>query len=72
MMDALIAYLNSLRSYPSIADLLNLSKQLKSFTDTQINNDLLPALTNKLLVADIKLLMTGALPSIPPQNPTQQ
>ncbi|MEX3923087.1 hypothetical protein AB4Y36_03560 [Paraburkholderia sp. BR10936] len=71
-MDALIAHLNSLRTYPSIPDLLHLAQQLKSFTDTQINTQLLPALTNQLLVADIKRLMTGVLPSLPPETAAQQ
>ncbi|MEX3840293.1 hypothetical protein [Paraburkholderia sp. BR10882] len=71
-MDALIAQLNSLKSYPSIPDLLKLAQQLKNYTEVQITTQLLPALTNQLLVTDIKRLMTGVLPSLPPATPAQQ
>jgi hypothetical protein len=60
----LIASLNALTSYPTVADLHNLSQQLQAFSASDITTQLLPALTNLTLVNDIKLLMTGNLPSL--------
>jgi hypothetical protein len=63
-MDELIAQLNALSTYPSIADLHALSAQLQAYSQSDITSQLLPALTNPTLVNDIKLLMTGNLPSL--------
>jgi hypothetical protein len=63
-MDELIAQLNALTTYPSVADLHALSAQLQAYSQSDITTQLLPALTNPTLVNDIKLLMTGSLPSL--------
>jgi hypothetical protein len=61
-MDELIARLNGLTTYLSITDLHNLATELKEYSEAGIAT-LLAALTNPVLVNDIKLLTTGNLPS---------
>lgn len=61
-MDDLINQLNSLQSYPSINDLHALSVQLQAYSEDDTTK-LLAALTNPLLAADIKRLLSGAMPS---------
>jgi hypothetical protein len=63
-MDELIAQLNALTSYPTVADMHVLSAQLQAYSQSDITTQLIPALTNPTLVGDIKLLMTGGLPSL--------
>ena len=58
----LIEQLNSLKSYPTLSDLHDLAATLQQYSQDDINT-LLGSLTNQLLVADIKRLVGGALPS---------
>lgn len=60
--NTLAASLNRLTKYPSIADLHMLAAQLKQYSEVDVTNKLLPALTSSLLVTDIKRLMTGLFP----------
>ncbi|MEZ0602962.1 hypothetical protein ACAX43_12525 [Paraburkholderia sp. IW21] len=73
----LAANLNSLTTYPSIADMHALATELQQYNKDDVTQKLLPALTNSLLVTDIKRLIAGALPStisapifVQPTNPT--
>ncbi|MCI1046948.1 hypothetical protein [Caballeronia zhejiangensis] len=59
----LATQLNALQSYPSMADMHTLAQTLQQYSADEVNTKLIPALTNSLLVTDIKRLMAGHLPS---------
>ncbi|SAK46444.1 hypothetical protein AWB76_00914 [Caballeronia temeraria] len=56
-MDELAIQLNALTTYPTVSDLHKLAEKLKQYAEADIAATLLPALTNKLLVEDIKKLL---------------
>jgi hypothetical protein len=64
VMDNLITNINALTTYPNNNDLHKLAMQIKQYSEAQ-QGTVLAALTNPLLVTDIKRMLAGALPSTP-------
>ncbi|KAK46365.1 hypothetical protein BG58_11100 [Caballeronia jiangsuensis] len=60
-MDELITTINGFTTYPGITDLHALAMQINAYS-TADQQTVLAALTNKLLVTDIKRLMDGDKP----------
>jgi len=61
-MDDLITTINGLATYPNITDLHALATQIQAYSAND-QQTVLAALTNKLLVTDIKRLMGGDIPT---------
>jgi hypothetical protein len=61
-MDELVTTLNGLTTYPGIADLHNYATQLQTYSQAD-QATVFAAMTNPLLVDDIKRILNGTLPS---------